>query len=108
MTNDMKPESTLQHILNFTKIEHTAFSLPLIFTGAWLGGGKPLSLRLAVMLLIVIAAARRPYFRYGHESGIRPPHRSAEPADGQPGAAGRQDEPEARPWPLPAAACWST
>jgi hypothetical protein len=33
----MKPESTLHHILNFTRIEHTAFSLPLIFTGAWLG-----------------------------------------------------------------------
>lgn len=51
----MKPESTLQNILNFTKIEHTAFSLPLIFTGAWLGAGNrfPSS---TVMLLIVAAA----------------------------------------------------
>jgi hypothetical protein len=35
----MKSESALKNILNFTKIEHTAFSLPLIFTGAWLGAG---------------------------------------------------------------------
>ena len=51
----MKPESTLQTMLNFTRIEHTAFSLPLIFTGAWLGAGNrfPSSM---VMLLIVIAA----------------------------------------------------
>ncbi len=50
----MRTESTLKHILNFTKIEHTAFSLPLIFTGAWLGAdGFP---SLAVMLLIVAAA----------------------------------------------------
>ena len=51
----MKPESTLNHILNFTKIEHTAFSLPLIFTGAWLGAGYRFP-SLTVMLLIVLAA----------------------------------------------------
>ncbi len=51
----MKPESTLQNILNFTKIEHTAFSLPLIFTGAWLGAGKRFP-SIEVMLLIIVAA----------------------------------------------------
>ncbi len=51
----MKPESTVTHILNFTKIEHTAFSLPLIFTGAWLGAGFRFP-SVAVMLLIVAAA----------------------------------------------------
>ncbi len=51
----MKPQSTLQHILNFTKIEHTAFSLPLIFTGAWLGAGQRFP-SLAILLLIVVAA----------------------------------------------------
>jgi 4-hydroxybenzoate polyprenyltransferase len=51
----MKSESTLQQILNFTKIEHTAFSLPLIFTGAWLGVGHRFP-SMAVMLLIVVAA----------------------------------------------------
>jgi 4-hydroxybenzoate polyprenyltransferase len=42
-------------LLNFTKIEHTAFSLPLLFTGAWIGGqGRwPSS---ATLLLIVVAA----------------------------------------------------
>ena len=51
----MQQASTLHNVLNFTKIEHTAFSLPLIFTGAWLGAGHrfPSS---AVMLLIAIAA----------------------------------------------------
>jgi 4-hydroxybenzoate polyprenyltransferase len=51
----MKPESTLKDILNFTRIEHTAFSLPLIFTGAWLGAGNRFP-SAAVMLLIVFAA----------------------------------------------------
>jgi 4-hydroxybenzoate polyprenyltransferase len=51
----MKSESTLQNILNFTKIEHTAFSLPLIFTGAWLGAGNRFP-SVMIMLLIVIAA----------------------------------------------------
>ncbi|MCB2145858.1 MAG: putative 4-hydroxybenzoate polyprenyltransferase [Deltaproteobacteria bacterium] len=45
----------MQNILNFTKIEHTAFSLPLIFTGAWLGAGKRFP-SIKVMLLIVVAA----------------------------------------------------
>jgi len=51
----MKTLATLQDILNFTKIEHTAFSLPLIFTGAWLGAGQRFP-SMAVMLLIVVAA----------------------------------------------------
>ncbi|MBC2710652.1 MAG: UbiA family prenyltransferase [Desulfosarcina sp.] len=51
----MKLESTLKNILNFTKIEHTAFSLPLIFTGAWLGAGNRFP-SITVMLLIVVAA----------------------------------------------------
>jgi len=42
-------------ILRFTRIEHTAFSLPLIFTGAWMGGqGRWPSP--SVLLLIVMAA----------------------------------------------------
>ena len=41
--------------MNFTKIEHTAFSLPLIFTGAWLGAGNRFP-SVMVMLLIVVAA----------------------------------------------------
>jgi 4-hydroxybenzoate polyprenyltransferase len=51
----MNSKTTLAHILNFTKIEHTAFSLPLIFTGAWLGGGHRFP-SMMVMALIVAAA----------------------------------------------------
>ncbi len=51
----MNAETTLRQIFNFTKVEHTAFSLPLIFTGAWLGGGNRFP-SLSVMLLIVVAA----------------------------------------------------
>ena len=44
-----------RNILRFTKIEHTAFSLPLVFAGAWIGtrGQTP---PLVVLLLIVLAA----------------------------------------------------
>ncbi len=47
--------TVLNKILNFTKIEHTAFSLPLIFTGAWMGakGHWP---PVSVLLLIILAA----------------------------------------------------
>lgn len=51
----MQQDSTLTNILNFTKIEHTAFSLPLIFTGAWLGAGNRFP-SITVMLLIAVAA----------------------------------------------------
>jgi 4-hydroxybenzoate polyprenyltransferase len=45
----------LKNILNFTKIEHTAFSLPLIFTGAWMGAGRHWP-KPSILLLIVAAA----------------------------------------------------
>ncbi|MDP6046870.1 MAG: UbiA-like polyprenyltransferase, partial [Phycisphaerae bacterium] len=32
--------SLLASVMNFTKIEHTVFSLPLLFSGAWLGAGR--------------------------------------------------------------------
>jgi 4-hydroxybenzoate polyprenyltransferase len=51
----MRSESPLTNILNFTKIEHTAFSLPLIFTGAYLGAGRHFP-DATIMLLIVVAA----------------------------------------------------
>lgn len=42
-------------ILRFIKIEHTAFSLPLLFTGAWLGAGRQWP-AVSVLGLIVAAA----------------------------------------------------
>ncbi|MBT3199930.1 MAG: UbiA family prenyltransferase [Phycisphaerales bacterium] len=41
VVNGLKPPpSLLSSVLNFTKIEHTAFSLPLLFSGAWIGAGR--------------------------------------------------------------------
>lgn len=50
------PADAWQKLLRFTKIEHTAFSLPLLFAGAWLGGNGHFP-PIGIMLLIVIAAA---------------------------------------------------
>jgi 4-hydroxybenzoate polyprenyltransferase len=51
----MRRDGQIAHILNFTKIEHTLFSLPLIFTGAWMGAGGRFP-ALGILLLIVLAA----------------------------------------------------
>lgn len=45
----------IKKLLNFTKIEHTAFSLPLLFTGAWLGGQAQWP-HIRILLLIIVAA----------------------------------------------------
>jgi 4-hydroxybenzoate polyprenyltransferase len=45
----------MNKILSFTKIEHTAFSLPLILTGAWMGGQGQWP-RFSILSLIVLAA----------------------------------------------------
>ena len=42
-------------LMRFTKIEHTVFSLPLVFAGAWLGAGRRVP-PLAVLGLIVAAS----------------------------------------------------
>ena len=44
-----------QKILSFTKIEHTAFSIPLIFAGAWIGT-RGLTPQPRVLLLVLAAA----------------------------------------------------
>ena len=36
----MDSPTLLAGVMNFTKIEHTVFSLPLLFSGAWLGAGR--------------------------------------------------------------------
>jgi 4-hydroxybenzoate polyprenyltransferase len=45
----------IRKIMRFTKVEHTAFSLPLILTGAWMGAGGHWP-GVPVLLLIVLAA----------------------------------------------------
>ena len=44
----------LASVMNFTKIEHTVFSLPLLFSGAWLGAGRGWP-GWTVLLLIALA-----------------------------------------------------
>jgi 4-hydroxybenzoate polyprenyltransferase len=46
-------------IMRFTKVEHTAFSLPLIFTGAWMGGGGHWPAIPVIMLIVVAAVGAR-------------------------------------------------
>jgi 4-hydroxybenzoate polyprenyltransferase len=49
-------KSALAMLFKFTKIEHTAFSLPLVIAGCWIGAEGRLP-SLAVLLLVVAAAA---------------------------------------------------
>jgi 4-hydroxybenzoate polyprenyltransferase len=51
----MQKTGQIAKILNFTKIEHTLFSLPLIFTGAWMGAGGRFPSP-GILGLIVLAA----------------------------------------------------
>lgn len=51
----MRGNRQIANILNFTKIEHTLFSLPLIFTGAWMGAGGRFP-SVGILILIVFAA----------------------------------------------------
>ncbi len=45
------PSTLMQKLHSFTKIEHTLFSLPLLFAGAWLGAGRAMP-PIATLLLI--------------------------------------------------------
>jgi 4-hydroxybenzoate polyprenyltransferase len=51
----MHQHGQIANILNFTKIEHSLFSLPMILTGAWMGAGGHFP-SLAILVLIVLAA----------------------------------------------------
>ena len=42
----------------FVKLEHTLFSLPLLFAGAYLGGGRWPGLRTSILILVAGASAR--------------------------------------------------
>jgi 4-hydroxybenzoate polyprenyltransferase len=47
-------ESLSRRLLNFVKVEHTVFSLPLLFSGAWIGAGGRLP-PLRALLLVALA-----------------------------------------------------
>lgn len=49
----------LNKVLRFIKIEHTAFSLPMLFAGAWLGGGHRWpDIRVIVLIIVAATGAR--------------------------------------------------
>ena len=51
------PSTLMQKLHSFTKIEHTVFSLPLLFAGAWLGaGGMPPFSKLLLIALVGLGA----------------------------------------------------
>ena len=52
---NVQRKSALAMLFKFTKIEHTAFSLPLVIAGCWIGSEGRLP-SLAVLLLVVAAA----------------------------------------------------
>ena len=52
------PQTLLQKLHSFTKVEHTIFSLPLLFAGAWLGAGGMPSLRALLLIALVGLGAR--------------------------------------------------
>ena len=48
----------LQKLHSFTKVEHTIFSLPLLFAGAWIGAGGMPSIRSLLLIALVGLGAR--------------------------------------------------
>jgi 4-hydroxybenzoate polyprenyltransferase len=51
--------SKISKMLSFTKVEHTIFSVPLLFSGAWLGAGRQMpSARILGLLLLAGVGAR--------------------------------------------------
>ncbi len=53
-----EPSSLMQKLHSFTKVEHTIFSLPLLFAGAWLGAGGMPSIRALLLIALVGLGAR--------------------------------------------------
>ena len=55
---DTASDGLLARLWRFTRIEHTIFSLPLLFAGAWLGAGGRPSWRVLSLIVIVGLGAR--------------------------------------------------
>ena len=59
MTLAVTMNSAIQSILNFTKVEHTILSLPLLFAGAYLAAGNKIpSISVIVLILLAGVGAR--------------------------------------------------
>ncbi len=50
---------TLKKLVNFTKVEHTVFSLPLLFSGAWIGAGHRLPPGATLLYLLLAGVGAR-------------------------------------------------
>jgi 4-hydroxybenzoate polyprenyltransferase len=57
-TRQDAPSTLWQRLHSFTKIEHTIFSLPLLFAGAWLGAGGMPSIKMLLLITLVGLGAR--------------------------------------------------
>lgn len=53
-----EPAGLLNRIHSFTKVEHTIFSLPLLFAGAWLGAGGMPPIKILLLIALVGLGAR--------------------------------------------------
>ncbi|MEN7972684.1 MAG: hypothetical protein ABFR47_02495, partial [Verrucomicrobiota bacterium] len=56
--DDWHKKSLISRLHSFTKIEHTIFSLPLLFAGAWLGAGGMPSVKTLLLIALVGLGAR--------------------------------------------------
>ncbi|HSR88316.1 MAG TPA: UbiA-like polyprenyltransferase, partial [Pontiella sp.] len=52
------PSTLMQKLHSFTKVEHTIFSLPLLFAGAWLGAGGMPPIKALLLIALVGLGAR--------------------------------------------------
>ena len=58
LSNNLDSAKKIKSITDFVKIEHTLFSLPLIFAGVFLASPKPPSLKLIMLILAAALGAR--------------------------------------------------
>ncbi len=57
-TEQAAPSTFWQKIHSFTKVEHTVFSLPLLFAGAWIGAGGMPSIKALLLITLAGVGAR--------------------------------------------------
>jgi len=57
-TEQDAPSTLMQKLHSFTKVEHTIFSLPLLFAGAWVGAGGMPSIRTLLLIALCGLGAR--------------------------------------------------
>jgi 4-hydroxybenzoate polyprenyltransferase len=56
-----KTPTLIHKLLNFVRIEHTIFSIPLLFAGAWLGSGSQFPRILDLLLITLVGVGARAF-----------------------------------------------